>query len=580
MLWFIPRQICHLEPTVEQVQKMHMAIQNGYHYNWILDNLPSAFIEVTSYGTVKTHYGGGFPIGFVSVDNGLPYVYNHFNIQISYQKVEMGYRIVEFAVEPLSIGRKIQQDYDWKDNIKQNFVESLDSCSRSKHLSRNDIGRSQVLKFGESILYTYDVIWKESEVEWYQRWEQYISEDYLVPKQVHLFSAINSTIVVLITAALLVTVLRKQVFRDLGAYSVGNLNDIGNDEDAIKLGWLLLHADVFRPPTEYQLVLATLVGTGAQLAVATLTVLVQFMIGSISPARRGLFLLCTLNMYTSSGFVGGYVSSRLYQTMVEKKVHRSTIATAVFFPGMVVFYYLVRNFMSRVGTSATTIIAAVLLYGGANAAMVSVGAYIGTLSQHGPITFPTATSSIVRPVPEPKNCVHHAVVGPLVVGGMTFASSYVEFFFIMTSLWMRQFYYEPLFALIAITLMVFTAGIGTTLFVYFQLRNQNHRWWWYSFFCPGFTGAYILGYSLYWFKKLEVTTSSATVLYFGGMFVISVGVVCLFGCVGFLASLGFTMRIYRAINPGNEPFHEEVSSPRAEMSPLSKEEGMTEGINK
>eukprot|EP00977_Amphora_coffeiformis_P009002 scaffold2043_cov166-Amphora_coffeaeformis.AAC.1 len=551
--------VCQMKPTEEQVRKMQMVIQNGYHHNWILDNLPSAAVGVTSYGTRKVRYGGGFPVGFISVDDGLPYVYNHVNIEISYQKVEMGYRIVEFAVEPISVSHTVQRDYERKKDLKQNFAGSLDTCSKSHHLSRDEISRSQVFWIGESILYTYDVIWKERDVEWQQRWEKYVSENYLVPKQIHLYSATNSAMTVLMIGALLAIILRKQVFRDLGAYSVGNISDIENDEDAIKLGWLLLHADVFRPPTEYQLVLVTFVGTGAQLAVATFAVLVQFVVGSISPARRGSFLLCTLNMYAVSGVFGGYVSSRLYQTLGEKKIHQSTISTASFFPGMVAVYYLVRNSISGVCAPMASIVTALLFYGGLNGAMVFAGAHLGTLSKHGPILFPTAANSIVRPIPPPKKFIHrHAsLVGPLAIGAITFSASYVELFYIMSSLWMRQFYYEPFFALIEITLMVFTAGIGTTLLVYLQLRNQNHRWWWFSFFCPGFTGVYMFGYSIFWFKKLEVTTFSAVLSYFGGMIVISVGVACLFGAIGFLASLVFTIRIYHAIRPRDEPAHDE-----------------------
>ena len=54
-----------------------MIIQEEYHHNWIIDNLPAASI-LDSEQYITTTYAGGFPVGFF--DGGKTYLFNHVNI--------------------------------------------------------------------------------------------------------------------------------------------------------------------------------------------------------------------------------------------------------------------------------------------------------------------------------------------------------------------------------------------------------------------------------------------------------------------------------------------------------------------
>jgi transmembrane 9 superfamily protein 2/4 len=139
-------------------------------------------------------------------------------------------------------------------------------------------------------------------------------------------------------------------------------------------------------------------------------------------------------------------------------------------------------------------------------------------------------------------------VGMVFTGIIPFAAAYVELFFIMTSLWMDQFYYVFGFTLIVYLILIVTCAEVTVLLVYYQLCAENHRWWWYSFLCSGSVALYTLVYSIFWFKALEPSRMIMTyLLYFGYMFLLSFSMLLVFGTVGSLTSLWFVRKIFATI---------------------------------
>ena len=66
----------------------------------------------------------------------------------------------------------------------------------------------------EKIRYSYDVIWKENDVPWKDRMDIYLTEDYLVPAQVHWYSVTNSFMVAMISAAIIAVILFRNVRHD------------------------------------------------------------------------------------------------------------------------------------------------------------------------------------------------------------------------------------------------------------------------------------------------------------------------------------------------------------------------------
>jgi transmembrane 9 superfamily member 2/4 len=265
------QKLCQKTLDRTDAAKLRLHIKYGYHNNWIIDNLPSAAIGMSKDGEEKKRYAGGFPIGFMHPDDDMPYVYNHVNIHIQYHNVSDGNRVVGFAVEPLSVKHQFQGNYVWDGNSLEGFSHPLETCPNAKQLTRDDISSPQIVKQGEVIIYTYDVMWELSDIEWSSRWDVYLSEDHLVPAQVHWYSITNSILVVLFLSLLVVSVLVRNLRRDIDAYNaLAALADEEKDDDVDETGWKLIHADVFRPPSTYPMLYCVFLGSGAQLCVATL----------------------------------------------------------------------------------------------------------------------------------------------------------------------------------------------------------------------------------------------------------------------------------------------------------------------
>ena len=85
-------------------------------------------------------------------------------------------------------------------------------------------------------------------------------------------------------------------------------------EEREETGWKLVHADVFRPPTEYPMLFCVLVGTGMQLVISAMFLILFSALGFLSPANRGSLMIGVLLIYVLLGAVAGFTSARLYKT--------------------------------------------------------------------------------------------------------------------------------------------------------------------------------------------------------------------------------------------------------------------------
>lgn len=546
-------KVCQVNLSGGDFMKLKLHIKRGYHNNWIIDNLPSAAVGLTASGQKQKHYAGGFPIGFVASDTAETYIYNHVNIVIDYHQRDPdveGYRVVGFAVEPMSIKHEFQGGYDWDGQETEGWTKQLSTCSSNTHMERSMIRENQVVKRGEKILYTYDVTWRPSDTMWASRWDVYLNEDHLVPAQVHWYSITNSILVVVFLSLLVISILVRNLKRDIAGYNaIAALADEENDEDKEETGWKLVHADVFRPPNAPMLY-TVFVGTGVQIFITTLSVICFSAIGFLSPARRGSLMTASLVLYMICGVVAGYVSSRIYKSFRGRQWQLCTILTATFFPGMAFFVFLFFNIVlyflhSSASAPFLDVVIVAAMWCCVSIPLVFLGAYFGYKSKT--VEYPTVTSTIARAIPKPAALLH-PWVGMTVTGVVPFAAAYVEFFFIMTSLWMDQFYYVFGFTLIVFLILCITCAEVTVLLVYYQLCAENHRWWWYSFFTSGSTAMYMFVYSIFWFRTLEASRMLMTyLLYFGYMFLFSFGIFLVTGSVGTLVSLWFVRKIFATI---------------------------------
>ena len=108
------------------------------------------------------------------------------------------------------------------------------------------IRKNQIVLYVQEVLYTYDVLRQDSEVQW----DVYLSESLLVPMQAHLYSTTNSILVVLFLLLVVVSILVWNLKQSLASYNAiavlaGKEQD---DEEVDGTGWKLVHNAVFCPP--------------------------------------------------------------------------------------------------------------------------------------------------------------------------------------------------------------------------------------------------------------------------------------------------------------------------------------------
>merc|ERR1712238_245077 len=543
---------CQVELTVADAARLRLHIKYGYHNNWIIDNLPSAAVGLNAVTKKKQrHYAGGFPIGFLAGDTGKPYIFNHVNIVVDYHQYDPeveSYRVVGFAVEPISINHQFQGGYDWDGVASEGWSKQLSTCQSGRHMERDTVQSNLMIEPKAKILYTYDVVWKKSDVAWSSRWDIYLTEDHLVPAQVHWYSITNSILVVVFLSLLVISMLVRNLRRDIAAYNaLAALADEEKDEDMDESGWKLVHADVFRPPDNYPMMYCVCCGGGVQLGITILLSIILSAIGFLSPARRGSLMNGILSFYVLSGILAGYVSSRLYKSFKGRSWQLCTVVTAILFPGVAftlfVFFNIILYFLhSSASAPFLDIIIVAAMWCCVSIPLVFVGAYFGYKQDS--IEFPTVTSTIARAIPPPQALLH-PLVGTLVAGMVPFAAAYVELFFIMTSLWMDQYYYVFGFTLLVYFILLITCAEMAILLCYYQLCAEDYRWWWYSFFVSGSTSIWLFLYSILWFQHLEPSKLIMTyLLYYGYMFFISFGVFLMCGSIGTLTCFWFVRKIF------------------------------------
>ena len=553
------QKLCQKELEPMQARLLRAHILRAYHNNWIIDNLPSASVGSTEAGQRQKHYAGGFPIGFVDVKSGKKrdaYVFNHVNIILDYHQPEDsedGYRVVGFSVEPLSVNHAFLGGYDWDGQSTEGYTKMLSTCTNNQHMIRDNIQANQKVSPGEKIIYTYDVIWKKSDVAWSSRWDVYLNEEGLVPPQVHWYSISNSIFIILFLSLLIISVLVRNLKKDIANYNaISQLaeDEEDDDDDYDDSGWKLVHADVFRPPSSFPMLYCVFVGSGVQLTVSAFITIFLAAVGFVNPSRRGSMMNASLVWFMLCGVLAGYVSSRLYKAFRGRSWQLCTVSTAVLFPGMCfsifLFFNIILSFYKSSGSAPfLDILILAAMWCCVSIPLVFVGAFFGYKKEA--IAFPCVTSTIARAIPEP-----HIMLNPKIAmfaaGLIPFSGAYVELFFIMSSLWMDQYYYVFGFTFIVFLILLLSCAEVAVLLVYYQLVNENHRWWWFSLMSSGSVAFFFFGYSVVWFGSLDASKMFFTyLLYFGYMFMMCSAIFLVCGSVGSLVCLWFVRKIFSAI---------------------------------
>jgi len=515
-------------------------VDDDYKAQWIVDNLPAATKEYDPNNPGVIFFGRGFKIGFRD-DSGADvayYIYNHVRIKIMHtQPNEDGeHLIVGFEVEPFS------KRHTW--NVFEEFSENvqLDSCNANNPIAMDD---RDFQRIDEEIVFTYDVVWMESDVNWANRWDMYLTGNN-PDQQIHWFSIINSLMIVIFLTAMVAMIMLRTLHRDISKYNELQTAEEVHEES----GWKLVHADVFRPPEYSPMLFAVFAGTGVHVISIVVLTMAFALLGFLSPANRGGLMTSVLMLFVFLGSFAGYFSASLYKTFGGKDWKKNTLLTAMLLPGTCFSMFFVLNlFIWKDGSSAavpfTTLVSLVVLWFGVSMPLVFVGSYFGFKRE--PYEYPVRTHLIARQIPE-QVWYMNPWFTPIVGGVLPFGAVFIELFFILSAVWLHQIYYLFGFLAIVLAILAVTCAEVTIVMCYFQLCSEDYRWWWRSFLTSGSSALYLYIYSgVYFFTKLDITFYISTMVYFGYMFLIAVGFFFMTGAFGFYACFWFTRTIYGAV---------------------------------
>jgi len=406
---------------------------------------------------------------------------------------------------------------------------------------------------GGEVVWTYDVEWERTDVKWASRWDVYLQ---MTDDKIHWFSIVNSLVILMFLSAIVGLIMTRVLRKDFARY-----NEVAQTEEERaeasrdmreETGWKLVYGDVFRPPPLGTL-LAVFAGSGAQLSVMALLTLAFAALGFLSPANRGSLLSSVLFFFVIMGGPAGFVSARFCQLVKEPNHFKTTLLTAMLFPGVsfLIFFFVNLVAWSKQSSSAVpfgTLIVLMLLWFGVSLPLIFFGAYLGFKGEQ--ITIPVAVNPIPRQIP-PQMWYMTQWVGVLVGGLLPFGAIFVEMFFILSSMWQHRFYYMFGFlALVFFILLVTCAEISIVL-CYLHLCAEDYRWWWRSMITGGSIAFYMFAYGLYHYVSRAHPAAQFDLLsasiYFGYLFIFCYAMFVLCGFAGFISCFYFIRKIYGSI---------------------------------
>ncbi|CAI9285646.1 unnamed protein product [Lactuca saligna] len=533
--------VCRRVLNEKSAKEFKEKIDDEYRVNMILDNLPLVVpmtrLEKDSPVIYQHGYFVGRKVQYAGTKEEKYFINNHLTFTVKFHKDVQtdSARIVGFEVNAFSV----KHQYDGEFNAKTTRLSTCDAHAK-RMVTNSD--PPQEVEDKKEIIFTYDIDFQESNIKWASRWDTYLL---MADDQVHWFSIVNSLMIVLFLSGMVAMIMLRTLYRDISKY-----NQLETQEEAQEeTGWKLVHGDVFRPPSNSDL-LCVYVGTGVQFLGMILIAMIFAVLGFLSPSNRGGLMTALLLLWVLMGIFGGYASARLYKTFKGTEWKAITLKTAFMFPGIAFSVFFVLNGLiwgekSSGAVPFGTMFALVFLWFGISVPLVFVGSYIG-FKKPG-IEDPVKTNKIPRQIPE--QAWYMSSIFSILIGGiLPFGAVFIELFFILTSIWLQQFYYIFGFLFIVFLILIVTCAEITIVLCYFQLCSEDYLWWWRAYLTSGSSALYLFLYSVfYFFTKLNITKGVSGILYFGYMLIASYAFFVLTGTIGFYACFWFTRLIYSSV---------------------------------
>eukprot|EP00088_Acartia_fossae_P031989 TRINITY_DN32787_c0_g1_i1.p1 TRINITY_DN32787_c0_g1~~TRINITY_DN32787_c0_g1_i1.p1 ORF type:complete len:592 (-),score=97.35 TRINITY_DN32787_c0_g1_i1:248-2023(-) len=482
-------QYCKIELDAKNLKALIYAVKNHYWYQMYLDDLPMwGVVGVIDEDTKDTFY-----------------LWTH-------KKFEFGF------------------------NGNQIVDVNITSESRVK------------LELGQSVDFTYEVIWRPSKVNFEDRFDKYLDPNFF-QHRIHWFSIFNSFMMVIFLVGLVSMILMRTLRKDYARYSKDeDVDDIERDLGD-EYGWKQVHGDVFRPASS-PLLFSALIGSGSQLAFVIFLVVIFTIIGELY-TERGSLLSTAIFVYAATAPINGYFGGSLYARMSGRTWMKQMLVSAFLVPALVcgtaftinfvaIYYHASRAIPFGTMVAVSCICIFVIL------PLTLVGTVLGR-NLAGQPDYPCRVNAVPRPIPEKKWFMEPAVIAAL-GGVLPFGSIFIEMYFIFTSFWAYKIYYVYGFMLLVFVILLIVTICVTIVCTYFLLNAEDYRWQWTSFFSAASTAGYVYLYSIYYFFfKTKMFGFFQTVFYFGYMAVFSIGLGLVCGTIGYLGTSLFVWKIYSTV---------------------------------
>jgi transmembrane 9 superfamily member 3 len=497
-----------------------------------------------------------------------------------------------------------------KYNGNQIVQVDLDSTPRSL----------QKVQVGTEYEFVLNVYWISTDDEFSSRFNRYLDHEFF-KHPIHWFSVFNSFMMVLFLMGLVALILLRTLKKDYARYGIVNdLEDGGpstsnsgerdnllDDDSEFKgdkhtedAGWKQVHGDVFRAPA-FLPIFAALIGTGWQLVILTLGVILFAVLGPLHGEvheERGEIVHSVIVCYSLSSIVSGYQSGKFFKlyyptttsarraaatsnsstTSINNQGGKTSqwqvvmLMTVLMLPTITVSVMSVLNTISLLyGTINTipflVIIKLFFIWVFISVPLCVVGTMLGrhTLGSgatgsgggssatggmmKGPLDhFPCRVNAIPRPIPEDVPWYGKPIGLIPLAGLLSFGSIFIELYYVLTSLWNYKFYHVYGFLLGVYAILTIVVSMTSIIVVYFCLNAENYLWQWTAFASGASTACYVFVYGIYYYVfKTQMHGLLQFIFYFGYMILISSNLGILCGTIGHGAASKFVLAIFQNV---------------------------------
>lgn len=435
------------------------------------------------------------------------------------------------------------------------------------------------LTLGVTYPITYSVTWQATPLTFESRFDRYLDYDYF-SHQIHWFAILNSFMMVLFLCGLVLLVLSRTIKTSISgpgglerildaetgsaSYHAVPSSSTSRDFDSAveETGWKLLVGDVFRAPNHLMLYSAVL-GTGVQLFVLLLAVLVLALLVTYYDEDRGLLTSLFLFIYSLTSGIQGAVQGWFYKLHGGRHWKRALWIGAALYPAFILFVVVALNTFAVCagshGVLSFSTTAMVILVWACISVPLTVAGTIWARSRTQTGIFPCRVNAIKRLIPSesvgsiapvnPASSVNawysHYWLLVAMSGILPFGSIFIEMYFVFTSFWNYQYVYVYGFLFLVFIILVVVTVCVAIVSTYVLLNSESWKWAWFSFLASASSCVYVAAYAAYFFHFKSNMTGALQTAYYTG--VVGVGIVTLALITGSIGALGtrlFITKIY------------------------------------